>query len=510
MKLMNWFNSILWGVAVGGLAMLIAGSSSSMPTGSTKPDRAIQREGAFLLDHKSMDRAVWSHSDRMSQGQEQEPFSDLSIDPARFDSQAGDYIQLCQALSLNPNALTDRPDSSAPAAHSATDQSDASIPPLSSSAPVMPYGDDCFVFPVAGKTQEELPSKYMRGVDENTPHRLREPHWHDRGKVPWEQYAYGEYLGPYRTPHVDEYRVRVGDQIECNYLQTREKLPQRYQLNIGDLIQISSAIDSSLNQPAFAGNNLNGLQIMPDGTVSLILVGEVRAAGKTVEDLQRELNEKYFQFIKNPSITVQVTKSETPVADLLDAVDSRFGQGGRSRQVTVSPDGTIQLPMIGSIPSIGLTLSELGREINARYRERIQGVEITPILIQRAPRFVYVLGEVKTAGRYELTAPTTAMQAVALAGGFDRRSGNVRQVIVFRRDKNWQLIATKLDLGGALAGRSPLPSDEIWLRDSDIVLIPAKPIQRFSDAVNLYMTNTLYAIFPQQGVAFNFDQFRSL
>jgi len=101
------------------------------------------------------------------------------------------------------------------------------------------------------------------------------------------------------------------------------------------------------------------------------------------------------------------------------------------------------------------------------------------------------------------------IQALALADGFEP-GGNLRQVIVFRRDANWQLIATKLDLNGALNGRRPYPADEIWLRDSDIVLVPRKPIQRLSEAVNQYLTTTLYAIFPQQGVQFNFDGFESL
>ena len=139
----------------------------------------------------------------------------------------------------------------------------------------------------------------------------------------------------------------------------------------------------------------------------------------------------------------------------------------------------------------------------------IRGVEVTPVLIERAPRFIYVVGEVDQAGRFDLVGPTTAIQAVALAGGFED-AGNLRQVIVFRRDQNWRLTATKLDLAGALLGKKPHPSDEIWLRDSDIVLVPQKPIQRFSEAVNLYLTNTLYAIFPQQGVAFDFDNFTSL
>ena len=71
-------------------------------------------------------------------------------------------------------------------------------------------------------------------------------------------------------------------------------------------------------------------------------------------------------------------------------------------------------------------------------------------------------------------------------------------------------MATKLDLAGALYGKRPHPSDEIWLRDSDIVLVPPQPILRLSQRVNSYLVQTLYAIFPQQGVAFNFDDFTSL
>jgi polysaccharide export outer membrane protein len=469
----SWYQSVLCGAAIGAMAMLILSKQNADQQNRLPQGLEVQR---FELWPENVvnDSAVSSSSC------ESEAPRLLRLD---LGEEIDSYVQLCQGMYLDEPCQT---------------------------GTASPYAVQGVPVPSSGLTQDELPSKYLRGIDENTPHALREPRWRSRGQVPWEQYAYGEYLGPYRTPHVDEYRVRIGDQIEFNFMQTREKLPQKYQLQIGDSIQISSPVDPSLNQPTFVTGNVPGLQIMPDGFLSLALIGEVRAAGKTVEDLQRELNEKYFKYVKNPSIIVNVTKSETPVADLLDAVDSRFGQGGRSRQLVVSPDGTIQLPMIGSVPAIGLTLAELGREVNARYRERIQGVEITPILINRAPRFVYVLGEVKNAGRYELTAPTSTMQAVALAGGFDRRAGNVRQIIVFRRDKNWQLVATKLDLGGALAGRSPRPSDEIWLRDSDIVLIPAKPIQRLSDAVNLYMTTTLYAIFPQQGIAFNFDQFQSL
>ncbi len=344
--------------------------------------------------------------------------------------------------------------------------------------------------------------KFFAGVDENTIRdHTGEPRWKNADMIPWEAFGYGEYIGPHRHPHVSEYRLRVDDSLEFVYILTRERSTEAYRFHVGDSISITSAIDSSINQPE--------IRVLGDGTISLSLIGQVRVAGKTIHDLQRELNDRYAKFFQNPSVVVQVLEGDTPLRDLLDSVDARAGQGGQSRNATVSPDGTVQLPLIGSVPAIGLTLKEIAREVNARYRTRIRGIDVTPVLTERAPRFIYVVGEVAQPGQFELTGPTTSMQAIALAGG-SSSAGNLRQIIVFRRDQNYKLVATKLDLAGALFGKRPHPSDEIWLRDSDIVLIPPQPIQRLSQQVNRYLVSTLYAIFPQQGVAFNFDDFTAL
>ncbi len=349
--------------------------------------------------------------------------------------------------------------------------------------------------------QDTNPGRSFQGVDQFTTGRHgREGKWRDSELVPWESMAYGEYIGPHRRPAVAEYQLRVNDQLELVYLRTREKSLEPYRLYVGDVIRISSAIDASLGQER--------LVIRADGMISLPLVGQVLAAGKTVENLQTELDQKYTKYVKNPAMVVQVTEGETPLLDIINSVDARQGAGGQGRPATVSPDGTIQLPGLGSVPAIGLTLDELGREVNARYQGRQGGIEVTPILTQRAPRFIYVVGEVGQGGRFEMVGPTSVMQGIALANGF-KEGGNMRQVIVFRRDQNWQLTATMLDLNGALLGKRPHPSDEIWLRDSDIVLVPKKPIQRLSEAVNEYLTNTLYSIYPR-ALLYNFDNFTTL
>jgi polysaccharide export outer membrane protein len=87
------------------------------------------------------------------------------------------------------------------------------------------------------------------------------------------------------------------------------------------------------------------------------------------------------------------------------------------------------------------------------------------------------------------------MQSIALAGGWVN-GGNLRQVVVFRRAEDWRLLATKIDIRGALYGERPAPADEIWLRDSDVVVVPKTPIARLDDLVELYMTRGVYSAFP--------------
>jgi polysaccharide export outer membrane protein len=219
-----------------------------------------------------------------------------------------------------------------------------------------------------------------------------------------------------------------------------------------------------------------------------------------------ELDKLYSRYVKIPAIIVQVTKGDTPANDLINAVVARVGLGGQQFQVELAPDGTVALPLLGQVPAIGLTLRELEREVNARYAVSIRGLNVTPVLRNRAPRSVFVLGEVVRPGRIQIEGPTTVMQAISMAEGW-KRGSNLRQIVVFRRDQDWRLMATRIDLQGAMLGKSPYPADEIWLRDSDIVLVPKTPILRASEAVDLYMTRTIYAIFPQQGVVFNFDSF---
>jgi polysaccharide export outer membrane protein len=310
------------------------------------------------------------------------------------------------------------------------------------------------------------------------------------GPVPdFQEYAQGEYVGRARLPHVPTYRLRVDDAMEFVFRVTRDETPDAYEINVGDELNVESSTDANLRRT---------LVVLPDGTITLPLLGQVRAAGLTVPELTAGLDEQYQRYYKVPAITVTPVKVDTKLEDLRFTVAGRSGFGGQVLPGRVTPEGTIQLPVVGSVPAQGLTLDEFARELNQRFNEKIEGIEVVPVLTQRAPRFVYVLGEVRQPGRYALEAPTTVMQALAMAGSYNV-GAHISSIVVFRRADDWRLIATIVNLRNAMLGKVPCPAGEIWISDADLIIVPKSRILWTDDTIELVFTRGLYGVIPFSG-----------
>jgi polysaccharide biosynthesis/export protein len=314
--------------------------------------------------------------------------------------------------------------------------------------------------------------------------------WQALGPVTgFQEYGQGEYVGRSRLPHVPSYRLRVDDTLDFVYRVTRNEISGPYEINVGDELMIESSSEQDLRR---------NVVVLPDGTITLPFLGQVRAAHLSVPRLRAELEERYKEYIKLPEITVTAVKVDTKVEDLRFTVGGRSGFGGQVRSGRVTPEGTIQLPAVGSVPAQGLTLDVFRAELAARYSEKMQGVEVMPVLTARAPRFVYVLGEVKLPGRYPLDAPTTVMQAISMAGSWNV-GAHIEHIVVFRRAEDWRLIATVLDLRAALLGRRPSPASEIWVSDADLIIVPKSNILRTDNFIELIFTKGIYGIAPFSG-----------
>ncbi len=89
-----------------------------------------------------------------------------------------------------------------------------------------------------------------------------------------------------------------------------------------------------------------------------------------------------------------------------------------SGEVTIRPDGTITMPLIGDVPAAGLTAAVLAKRIGDRLTDYVSSPIVTIQVKDVNSYFIYVLGEVVRPGKYPLKSYANVVQGISLAGGF--------------------------------------------------------------------------------------------
>ena len=136
------------------------------------------------------------------------------------------------------------------------------------------------------------------------------------------------------------------------------------------------------------------------------------------------------------------------------------------RNVQVSANGEIALPLIGKIAAGGKTVGELETEIAERYGERyLQSPQVSVFVKEANSQRVTVSGAVNKPGMVPLTGPTTLLQTVALSGGLTT-AADPRGVLVFRTVDRRRM-AAKFDLAAIGSGTAEDP----MLHGGDIVVV---------------------------------------
>ena len=98
-----------------------------------------------------------------------------------------------------------------------------------------------------------------------------------------------------------------------------------------------------------------------------------------------------------------------------------YGQPSLSRGYTVEHDGYVSVPLIGRLRTRGRTPKQVEQAIMAALAEDfIRDPHVTVDILQNRPFFI--LGEVRTAGKYPYVSGMTVETAVAIAGGYSERA----------------------------------------------------------------------------------------
>jgi protein involved in polysaccharide export with SLBB domain len=134
----------------------------------------------------------------------------------------------------------------------------------------------------------------------------------------------------------------------------------------------------------------------------------------------------------------------------------------------IGPDGTIRLPLIGTVRAAGLTLDELTERLTQSLRRFLRDPKVVIALKQLPPLFrrVYVLGAVKIPGSYALPVggAATVIDAIALAGGFSE-DADMERVRVFQKDGRVMTINLKNFQADGFRGNGMTlqPGDLVWV-----------------------------------------------
>jgi polysaccharide biosynthesis/export protein len=102
-----------------------------------------------------------------------------------------------------------------------------------------------------------------------------------------------------------------------------------------------------------------------------------------------------------------------------------------TRTVPVRPDGKISLPLVNDVQAAGFTPMELREQLKEKLAEYAPGAEISVIVAEVNSFKVSVMGKVQRPDRYLLKGPTTVLDVLALAGGF-QDFANQERVVVLR------------------------------------------------------------------------------
>jgi|GEM_PF-492505 len=133
----------------------------------------------------------------------------------------------------------------------------------------------------------------------------------------------------------------------------------------------------------------------------------------------------------------------------------------------VSPEGFIIFPFIGDIAVKGMTNFSLAERIAERLREGfVKDPQVYILVKEFNSRRVFVLGQVKNAGKFTIIHEMSIVEAISVAGGFTNFA-DINNVVVTRKDEAAKEIRYVLNMEEILAGKA----NNFYLLPGDIVFV---------------------------------------
>ncbi|MBI1318121.1 MAG: hypothetical protein GC168_04105 [Candidatus Hydrogenedens sp.] len=154
---------------------------------------------------------------------------------------------------------------------------------------------------------------------------------------------------------------------------------------------------------------------------------------------------------------------------------------------TIRPDGKIALAMVGEVDAAGKTPEQLREDLLVAYADKIRDPDITVVVEGLGSQRVFVAGEVNAPQMLPIVGRLTLLEAIMMAGGYNKNTAKLNQVLLVRSQDGKQYART-YDLTDALKNSE---SDVVLLQPYDVVYVPRTAIDKVNQFVDQYVNNII-------------------
>ncbi|MEN6601889.1 MAG: polysaccharide biosynthesis/export family protein [Bryobacteraceae bacterium] len=237
------------------------------------------------------------------------------------------------------------------------------------------------------------------------------------------------------------------------------------------------------------------VRIESSGLINLAMIGRLKAAGLTVEQLEADIAGRLKKFVQEPQVSVAVTEFRSQPVSLLGAVAqpgvhqlqgrktlfevlSLAGglrqDAGHSIKITrLKENGPIPLPDAKSDETGRYSVASVNVKSVVEARNPRENIVVMPNDVISVPRaeMVYVVWAVKRSGGFVLQEreDMTVLQALSLAEGAERTAAAKRAKILRSAPNQSVRQEIPVNLKEILAGKAA----DVPMRADDILFVPS-------------------------------------
>jgi len=125
--------------------------------------------------------------------------------------------------------------------------------------------------------------------------------------------------------------------------------------------------------------------VRPDGKISIPLIGEMQASGKTATELQKEITQRYSRFIAEPAVTVVVKEVNSPKVSVLGEVKNpgiyKIRERATLLDVLAMAGGTTEYAKKDQIHVIRVDAKGTQQTIRIKLDDQYQGKKVGPFFV---------------------------------------------------------------------------------------------------------------------------------